>query len=224
MGNILKKLTAVLFILILSLSGCGKANKNITFTGKFDSVVGKDSMKITNIKDAQFNEASVSLAKNCKIKDKSGNQIELPIINIGDIVKATILPEIRESFPVQVTAIEVVVLEGNDVVQTTAKYNKISSEEAKKMMDSDKDIIILDVRTQAEYEESHIKGAIRITDTGLSKLAPSMLPNKDAKILVYCRSGRRSKASSEGLLSMGYTNIYDFGGIIDWNYDTVSGE
>jgi len=222
--NLLKKLTAVLFILVLSLSGCGKANKNMTFTGKFDSIYGKDSLKITDIKDVQFSEASVSLAKNCKVKDNNGKVTDTSIITIGDIVKVTILPEIRESFPVQVTAIEIVVLGENDVVQTTAKYNKILSEEAKKMMDSDKDIIILDVRTQAEYEESHIKGAIRITDTELSKLAPSMLPNKDAKILVYCRSGRRSKAAAEELLSMGYTNVYDFGGIIDWNYDTVSGE
>lgn len=99
-------------------------------------------------------------------------------------------------------------------------YNKITSEEAKEIIDLE-DVTILDVRTPEEYEEEHIEGALLIPDYDLKNLADSKLPDKDEKILVYCRSGSRSRAASEALIDMGYTNVYDFGGIVDWPYDTV---
>lgn len=98
-------------------------------------------------------------------------------------------------------------------------YETITSEEAKKIMDSE-EVIILDVREKEEYEEGHIKGAILIPYTEIATKASKMLPDKDAKILVYCRSGRRSKIASEQLILLGYTNIFEFGGIIDWPYET----
>lgn len=101
-------------------------------------------------------------------------------------------------------------------------YSKISSKEAKDMMDENSDIIILDVRAQDEYDLEHIEDAILIPDDQISEKAESVLTNKDAKILVYCRSGRRSATASMALVELGYTNIYDFGGINDWQYETVT--
>lgn len=100
-----------------------------------------------------------------------------------------------------------------------SSYHKISAQEAKEMMES-QDVIIVDVRTQAEYNEGYIENAILIPNESISE-APRELPDKNAIILVYCRSGKRSKEASDKLVSLGYTNIYDFGGIIDWPYEIV---
>ncbi|MDO5558248.1 MAG: rhodanese-like domain-containing protein [Oscillospiraceae bacterium] len=97
----------------------------------------------------------------------------------------------------------------------------ISAQDAKKIMDTQSDYIILDVRTKEEYDEGHIKDAVLIPDFELSGRASTELPDKDQLILVYCRSGRRSKNSAEELKALGYTNIREFGGIIDWPYETV---
>ena len=100
-------------------------------------------------------------------------------------------------------------------------YGASKLEEAKKIMDSQSGYVILDVREQDEFDESHIPGAILIPHGQIKELAPSMLPDKDQLILVYCRSGRRSKIAAEALEEMGYTNIKEFGGINDWPYETV---
>ena len=103
------------------------------------------------------------------------------------------------------------------------EYSEITAEEAKEMIDAE-ELIILDVRTPEEYEDGHIEGALLIPDYDLKNLADSKLPDKDEKILVYCRSGSRSKAAAKVLVDMGYTNIHDFGGIINWSYGTVKGK
>ena len=95
----------------------------------------------------------------------------------------------------------------------------ITAQEAKEIMDHQQDYIILDTRTREEYDEKHIPGAILIPYDEIDEKAPQMLPDKEQLILVYCRSGRRSKIASEALLDMGYTNIKEFGGIIDWPYE-----
>ncbi len=87
-------------------------------------------------------------------------------------------------------------------------------------MDTEKDYVILDVRTQEEFDEKHIPGAVLIPDYEITKKAEKILTDKGQLILVYCRSGRRSKLASEELLKLGYTNIKEFGGIIDWPYET----
>ena len=102
-------------------------------------------------------------------------------------------------------------------------YNKITAEEAKEMIDT-QEVIILDVRTQEEFKEKHIEGALLIPDYELANVAKSKLPDKDKKILVYCRSGNRSKSAARLLIDMGYTDVYDFGGIINWPYETVQGD
>ena len=98
-------------------------------------------------------------------------------------------------------------------------YKQISAEEAKNIMDSGEEHIILDVREQNEYDAGHIPGAILIPYTEIESKANDMLSDKDATILVYCRSGRRSKIASESLAKLGYTNVKEFGGINDWPYE-----
>ena len=103
-----------------------------------------------------------------------------------------------------------------------ATYEQITPVEAKALMDSEKDYIILDVRTPEEFATGHIAGAILIPDYEIGEKAESVLPDKDQLILVYCRSGRRSKNAASELATLGYTNIKEFGGIIDWEYGTVT--
>jgi rhodanese-related sulfurtransferase len=100
-----------------------------------------------------------------------------------------------------------------------AVYVNITAEEAKQIMDTEEGFIILDTRAQSEYDEGHIPGAIVIPHDEITDRAEEELPNKDQLILVYCRSGRRSKLAAEALVELGYTNIKEFGGIIDWPYE-----
>lgn len=110
------------------------------------------------------------------------------------------------------------------ITETVPTVTKISAEQAKEMMDSDEPYILLDVRTDAEYAEAHIPGAKLLTNTEIAERAEAELPNKDATIIVYCRSGGRSAAAAQELLNMGYTKIYDMGGILSWPYETANGE
>ena len=105
---------------------------------------------------------------------------------------------------------------GND---QEAAYMNITAEEAKAIMDSEEGYIILDARTQEEYDQGHIPGAIVISHEEIMEKAEDMLTDKEQLILVYCRSGRRSKIAAEALVELGYTNIKEFGGIIEWPYE-----
>ena len=98
-------------------------------------------------------------------------------------------------------------------------YEQITAQEAKNIMDSDIEHVILDTREQDEFDAGHIPGAILIPYTEIENRAGDMLPDKDKLILVYCRSGRRSKIASESLSKLGYSNVKEFGGIIDWPYE-----
>ena len=99
-------------------------------------------------------------------------------------------------------------------------YRQITMDEAVAMMKEANDYIILDVRTVAEFDEKHIPGAINIPNETIGTDAIPELPDKDQLILVYCRSGNRSKQASEKLVKLGYTNVVEFGGIIDWPGET----
>ena len=95
-------------------------------------------------------------------------------------------------------------------------YRQVSMDEAVKMMKNEKNYIILDVRRPDEYAEGHIPGAINLPNEEIGASEISELPDKTQLILVYCRSGRRSNEASEKLVKLGYTNIVEFGGILDW--------
>lgn len=104
-----------------------------------------------------------------------------------------------------------------------ATYQTITTETAKKRLDIEKDIVLLDVRTVAEYMEKHIPGSVLIPVEDIKTQAPEMLKDKNATIFVYCRSGNRSAIAAQALANMNYTNVYNLGGINNWPYDTESG-
>ena len=100
-----------------------------------------------------------------------------------------------------------------------AAYHKISAEEAYEMMISQE--IVVDVRTREEYDGGHIENAALVPNESIGSEMPEALPDKEATLLVYCRSGRRSKDAAQKLLALGYQSVYDFGGVIDWPYELV---
>ena len=100
-------------------------------------------------------------------------------------------------------------------------YEQITAEQAKTIMDTERDYIIIDARTTEEFAEGHIENAILIPEYEIKDRAQKEVSDKEQLILVYCRSGRRSKIASEELVKLGYTNVKEFGGIIDWPYDVV---
>ncbi len=102
-----------------------------------------------------------------------------------------------------------------------ASYQKISAAQAQQIMDGPDEYILLDVRTESEFMAGHIAGAILIPDNELAQRAPAELPDKNALILVYCRSGNRSQKAAQQLLELGYRQVYDFGGILDWPGELV---
>ena len=106
-------------------------------------------------------------------------------------------------------------------VQTPVTYRSLSAGEAKEMMADGEEYVLLDVRTDEEYKEKRIDGAVLIPDYEIAGRVEQELPDRDARILIYCRSGRRSALAAQALIDLGYTNVYDFGGINDWPYDTV---
>ena len=104
--------------------------------------------------------------------------------------------------------------------ENTGTYTQISQEKAKEMMNK-QDVVILDVREQDEYDSGHIKGAVLLPVGTINEAsAAAIIKSKDTVVLVYCRSGNRSKTASQALADLGYTNIYEFGGINTWPYET----
>lgn len=103
----------------------------------------------------------------------------------------------------------------------TVTYQQISQDEAKHIMDTESGFVIIDARTEDEFREGHIEGAILIPEYEITDRAEAEIPEKDTLILVYCRSGRRSKIAADALAALGYTNVKEFGGIIDWEYEII---
>lgn len=102
-----------------------------------------------------------------------------------------------------------------------AQYHLISAEEAKERLDSGDALVLVDVRTKEEFDAGHIESALLLPNEEILDSPPELLPDKNAEILIYCRSGNRSAQAAKKLVAMGYTNVYDFGGIIDWPYDVI---
>lgn len=134
----------------------------------------------------------------CMLLSACGNEISLPESVLSEVPTAT--------------------------SSETATYQQITQEEAEEMMRADDGHIIVDVRRQDEYDSGHIPGAILIPNESIGTEQPKELPDLDQVILIYCRSGRRSKEASQKLADMGYTHIYEFGGIIDWTGEVVTSE
>ncbi len=221
----MKKILITLLIALLLLTGCGQKSDNITFTAIIDSI-HDSSIMVTTSDDVSFDKASVGFDK--------GLEIPFDLI-VGQRVEIEALPQIRESYPVQITAVRISLKEeapqeGSSTQEgpndaelkeeaPKAEYRKITPSQAMEMMGGD--AIILDVRSQSEFDEGHIPNAVLLPGNEIAQRAEEMLPNKDQTILVYCRSGRRSALAAEELVYLGYTNVYDFGGILDWTGDVV---
>jgi len=107
------------------------------------------------------------------------------------------------------------------VYSQTKGYVSIYPSEAKEIMDTEKNVVILDVRTPGEYESCHIPNAILISHTEINEKAEELIPDKQSKILVYCQNGIRAISAAKRLVKLGYTNVCVFGGIINWEYETV---
>ena len=112
-------------------------------------------------------------------------------------------------------------LETRTAAVAKAKYHRISPAEAKAVMDSGEAVTVLDVRESSEYKAGHIQNAVLLPSGSVAARAESVLPDKNKKILVYCLSGGRSGAAAHQLVRLGYTNVYDFGGIADWPFGVV---
>lgn len=106
-------------------------------------------------------------------------------------------------------------------VTTDVSYEQISQDEAKNIMDTQNGYVVIDARTQEEFDEGHIEGAMLMPEYEVADRAEKELTDKSQLILVYCRSGRRSKIAAQALADLGYTNVKEFGGIITWEYETV---
>ena len=200
----MKKIISVmsLIMLVSVLYGCTQKEENMIFTAVINEI-GENNLMVTTEDEVGFDEASVNIDQ---VEDISFNLL------VGQIIEIEIMPEIMESYPVQVIAA--------NIKAKSAPYIKITPEEANEMMSSE--VIIIDVRTESEYNEGHIQDAVLIPDTSIKELAPEILSDINATILVYCRSGNRSKSASKSLIEMGYQNVYDFGGITDWTYGIVA--
>ena len=203
----MKKVILILSIALFLLTGCGNndIDNNIVFNATVESIQ-YNSIMVTTTDDVGFDKASVGFDEN----------LEIPFdLVAGQIIEIEALPEIRESYPVQITAVNINLLEEPN----QNSYIKITAQETQEMMGED--VIILDVRTQAEFAEGHIPNALLLPDNEIKQRAEELLPDKEQTILVYCRSGRRSELAAKELIQLGYTNVYDFGGILDWTGDVV---
>lgn len=112
-----------------------------------------------------------------------------------------------------------VAISGCSAEEKGSVYMNINAEKAKEMMDNLEEFVLLDARSEEEFFEGHIPGAIVIPHDEIEERAESEIPEKDVPVFVYCRSGRRSKIAAEALISLGYSEVYEFGGIIDWPYE-----
>lgn len=213
----MKKLIAILLALIclLGLVGCNNRSMNYIIANE-PNITGvvKENNDNSILIENETGEYWVSL--------NVENEDSMIHFSIGDEVVVYYDGNIAESYPMQINTVYAITLkEPADRAENNqeAVYVNITAEEAKQIMDSEEGYIILDVRTQEEYDQGHIPGAILIPDTEVEVTAEEVLTDKDQLILVYCRSGRRSKLASEILMELGYTNIKEFGGIIDWPYE-----
>lgn len=111
------------------------------------------------------------------------------------------------------------IMDGDGMVNS---FSQISQEQAKLMMEEDDGHLIVDVRTREEYDQGHIPGAVCVPNESIGEEMPEALPDKQQILLLYCRSGRRSKEAAQKLFDLGYANVYEFGGILDWDGDVVT--
>ena len=209
-----KYLVVVYLFVIMILSGCNNGSMDDIIENK-SSIVGI----VTEVNDKYIqiyieNDGYPSGALcNVSLDVENKDNIYSPI-KVGDEVVVYFDGGIAESDPMQINKVYGITLK--KPVSHEGTYTQISMEEAVSMMEKEENYIILDVRTAEEFAEKHIPNAMNIPNETIGSEELAELPDKNQLILVYCRSGNRSKQASEKLVALGYTNIYEFGGINDW--------
>lgn len=207
-------------IMVINMVGCNN--------GSMDNIL-ENEPSITGIV-TEISETYIKIRiKNYGYPKGAECEVSLDTVNEGGIYSPICIGDevvvyydgfIAESNPMQIKTVYAISL------QSTAKdersYKQISMDEAMAMMKEETDYIILDVRTPQEFAEKHIPNAINVPNETIGEEILPELPRVDQLILVYCRSGNRSKQASEKLVALGYTNVYEFGGINDWKGETES--
>lgn len=197
-----------MLLCLILFTACSE-KENLTFTGTIEQA-GESSIMVYTEDFASGDRVNVSY---------KGMTLEFEPAT-GQQVIVTVRPDIGETYPVKADAVSIQLREEESEVESTAQENKITSERAYEMM-REGGVTVVDVRREDEYAEGHIEGAMLLPLDVLVNLAEDKLPDKSATILVYCRSGNRSAKAALQLAGLGYENVYDFGGIIDWPYEVT---
>lgn len=179
--------------------------------------VGESGMWVRANGNELFERAYLESTDKTVWRSARGERISIAEFEEGDQAEVLILPPVQKDGNTYATILEADKKEGQ---RALGEYERITPQEAKAMMNRE-EVVILDVRTEEEYEQEHIQGSILLPYDQIEMRAEAVLTDKDAKILVYCRSGQRSRTAARSLLKMGYNDVYDFGGILDWPYETV---
>ena len=216
------KKSIILFLALLivaGLGGCNNRSMNYIIENEPNITGIVKEVHDTYIQIYIENEGySYGADCNVSLDVENGDGLYSPI-NVGDEVVVYYDGSIAESDPMQINTVYAITLRTSAMRE--GSYTQISMDEAVAMMENESDYIILDVRTTEEFAEKHIPNAINIPNETIGDEPISELPKEDQLILVYCRSGNRSKQAAEKLVALGYTNVYEFGGIKDWTGETV---
>ena len=226
------KIFLFLAVALITLTACSRDLNDIIenepcVQGVVESVQDESiTIRVNEDDPAAASSDLISVSLDVESKDS------ITIFYEGDQVAVYYDGAIAESYPAQIHTVYAIVLtqggQAREEVENSLSanddgYYQISPEDAKAMMEENEDAIILDVREQDEYDESHIPGAVLLpVGTIDADTAEAVIASKDTTVLVYCRSGNRSKTASAALAELGYTQIYEFGGIQDWPYEVES--
>lgn len=222
----MKKLCAVVSVLfcLLLLGSCNSSAQPRMLKGTVLRVNGNSLFISTSeLKDSEIDKAYVNITPSTVLKTSDGKSITGKDFKEGDSLIVGYSGEILTTNPPQIIALSITLQRVSTTENTRAEYRKISPEQAQEILKENQNAILVDVRTQPEYEEQRIPQSILIPNEEISTLAPKLLADKNATILVYCRTGVRSQQAALKLVELGYTNVYDIGGIVNWPYQTVSG-
>ncbi|SHH13439.1 rhodanese-like domain-containing protein [Clostridium grantii] len=185
--------------------GNEKSNKKgLVFQGKIVEKTDGYNFIVRDLNNGDL--ISLNITDEIEVMDNISSDFK-----VGNLVKFEADAEVMESWPLKVNLYKII--DNEDVT-----YIKIDQALAKKLMDT-QDVIVLDVRTIDEYNEGNIKNSVLLPVDNIELEVDKVIPNKDSTILVYCRSGNRSKTASKKLIDLGYRNVYDFGGINTWEYE-----
>ena len=226
----------LLIILLLAMSSCGchyirdketvtESPPEVTEITAVIIKINEDSLiaepEEKTVTGENVKEIRIAVQNNTEILDIDGGMTDLSELRQGTRVLVYFLDEITNKPLAKIDKCTMIKVLSSAEKETL--YIKLTPEQAKEIIDEGEEFILLDVRTEEEYEESRIPGALLIPDFEIEIRVQNEIPDKNTVILVYCRSGRRSEKVSLQLIELGYTSVFDIGGINDWPYEVESG-